>query len=227
MNLSHYQPLAPEMDGRHGQKRREAGFEPLPADDPTAVLFLTPGTRPLGVEAGHVSRDRSPSWGLGLPDPLGHRGPDAPSAELPAQRLRVRALVGHDALQACPGAPPRAGPKADRVQPGEHRSALVAVRRCRASGQGHSRARCQAVAKEPCPFAAPGHPLTAACARGTRNRRHAQTASESGHVPQRCRGAAPASVRGSHRPASAATTGAPSSSRPIGGRRGRRTSGSR
>ena len=105
MNLSHYQPLDPEMDSRNRQKRCEACREPLPADDQPAVLFLKPGKRPLGLEAGHVSRDWSPSWGLALPDPPGNLSPDAPGAELPAQRVGVISFVGHDDLQAFPRAP--------------------------------------------------------------------------------------------------------------------------
>jgi hypothetical protein len=114
------------MDSRHGQKRCETCREPFPAGDQTAVLFLKPGKRPLGLEAGHVSLHWSPSWGLALPDPLGHLGRDAPGAELLAQRVGVISVVGHDDPQAFPGAPPLAAPEPDRVRQGEHLTARAA-----------------------------------------------------------------------------------------------------
>jgi hypothetical protein len=38
MNLSHYEPVNPDRNHRHGEKRVEAGRETFPADDQAAVL---------------------------------------------------------------------------------------------------------------------------------------------------------------------------------------------
>lgn len=71
MNLSHYQPSDLEMDGRHGPKHCEAGREPLPADDQTAVLLLKPGKRPLGLEAGMSRLSGCPCGGVVFQTRLG------------------------------------------------------------------------------------------------------------------------------------------------------------
>src|SRR5919106_7062837 len=93
VNLSHYQPLNPDMDDGNGQKRVEAGRETLPADDKPTILCLEPGEGAFGLESRNIHLERSASWFSGLPDPFRQLSPDASLAELLAQGFRVIAFV--------------------------------------------------------------------------------------------------------------------------------------
>jgi hypothetical protein len=168
MNLSHYEPLDPHRDRGNGKECSEAGCEPLPTDDPAAILLLEPDQRALGLEARDLLLDRPPPQRLGLPDPRGDLHPDPPVPELLAPGVGIVPVVRRDDLQAFAGAPPLAGLEADRIPQGEHLGALVTVRRRRTGGQGHPRAIGEPVDEHACTCAAPGDPLTAACARGKR-----------------------------------------------------------
>jgi hypothetical protein len=82
LNLSHYEPLNPDMDNGNGQKRVEADRTTLPTDDQATVFFLEPGESALGLEARHLHLERSAACLSGLPDPFRQLGTDAASAKL-------------------------------------------------------------------------------------------------------------------------------------------------
>ena len=77
------------MDHRDGKKSVDAHHETLPTDDQAAILLLEPGKGALGLKAGDVLLDWSPTWGLALPDPLRDLCPHPPVTELLAQGLGV------------------------------------------------------------------------------------------------------------------------------------------
>jgi uncharacterized protein (DUF362 family) len=82
MNLSHYQPLNPDMDDGNGQKRVEVDRATLPAHDQAAVFFLEPSEGALGLEARHLHLQRPAARLSALPDPFRQLRTDAASAEL-------------------------------------------------------------------------------------------------------------------------------------------------
>src|SRR5687768_11026398 len=215
------------MDHCHRKKGIETQGKTFPTDDQAAILFLEPGKGTLGLKAWNVLLDRSPTWGLALPDPFRDLRPDAAAAELLTEVLRIIALVGDEDVRPFPGASTPAGPHTDGIQEGYDLGAFIAVSRRCAVRQGHAGGIGQAVDEDPLAFSATGDPLTAAFARGKRRRRRRHTASESCHAPQRCQEFGPASGPGSHRLASAATTDAWHSSRPIAARTVHHTNGSR
>jgi len=215
------------MDRGNRQKRIETQGETLPTDDQAAILFLKPGEGALGLKAWDVPLDRSATGGLALPDPFRDLRADTAAAELLTEVLRIVTLIGDEDVRPFPGAPTPTGPHADGIQERHDLGALTAVRGRRAVRQGHAGGIGEAVDEDPLAFAPTGDPLTAAFARGNRSRRRLRTASGPAHVPQRCRAPGPAFGLGSHRPASAATTDAWHSSRPIEDRAVHHTSGSR
>src|SRR5687768_9910268 len=113
------------MDQSDGQERREACRQPLPADDHAAVLFLKPGKRPLGLEAGDIPLKGAAPRVLGLPDACWSLRPNAACAQLQAQRVGVRALVGRQHLGTLARPPWLASLEADSVQQREHLGSLM------------------------------------------------------------------------------------------------------
>jgi len=208
MNLSHYQSLDPDVDRSDGQKPREACCKPLPADDQAAVLFLKPGQRPLHLEAGDPHLDGTAPRSLGLPDSLRNLCPDIAFARMQAQRFGVIALIGRQHLGTFARAPRLASAQADRIQQRQHLGALSPIRRRGVVRQGHVGRVGETMEQNPLVFAATGHALTAACARGNRSRPRPHTAIGSCRVPRRVRAHALAGRPMSHRPASAAATDA-------------------
>jgi hypothetical protein len=227
MNLSHYQSLDPDMDHRDGQERREACRQPLPADDQAAVLVLTPGNRPLGLDAGDIQFAGAAPRVRGLPEALRYLRPTPACAPLQAQRVGVIALVCRQHLGTLARTPWLASLEADGVQPREHLGPLIAVGRGRTVGQGPARGVREAVEEAPLACTTAGDALTAACARGQTSRRPRRPATESSRVPRPARGAALAWPRACPRCATAAATDGPHFWTPLGGHVGDRPSGSR
>src|SRR5687767_2977109 len=104
MKLSHYQRLHPEMDGGQGQQRGEADRKPLPSDDQPAVRLLEPGQGPLSLEPRDVHLDGSASRVFRGPDAFRDLRPEAASAELLTEGVRLVALIRHEDLGPFPGA---------------------------------------------------------------------------------------------------------------------------
>jgi len=70
MNLSHYQSMHPDVNGRDSQQRVEARGKALPPDYQTTIFLLKPGKCPLSLKPRDHFLDRPTSVFLGLPDPL-------------------------------------------------------------------------------------------------------------------------------------------------------------
>ena len=166
------------MDCGDRQERREACGETLPTDDQTAILLLKPGKRPLSLKTRYVDLDGSTSWLLGLPDPFRDLGPDAPRAELLAQVFGIIPFIGGDDFGTLPGASTPAGSEVDRVQQRHDLSALIPIRRRGMVYQRHAGRVGETVDEDAFTFAAIGHALTAAFARGKKSRRRPRTAIE-------------------------------------------------
>jgi hypothetical protein len=215
------------MEHRDGQERREACRQPLPADDQAAVLFLKPGKRPLGLEAGDSQFAGAAPRVRGLPDALRSLRPHPACAPLQAQRFGVIALGCRPHLGTLARTPWLARLEADGVQQREHLGPLIAVGRCRTVGQGPARGVREAVDEAPLACTTAGDALTAAWARGQTSRRQRRTATESSRVPRPARGAALAWPQACHRCATAAATDGPHFWPPMGGHVGDRPSGSR
>ena len=82
VNLSHYEPLNPEVNHGHGQKRVEADRTTLPTDDQATVFLLELSEGTLGLDARYIHFEW-PAAGLsGLPDPFRQLGTDASSTTL-------------------------------------------------------------------------------------------------------------------------------------------------
>jgi hypothetical protein len=134
MNLSHYEPVNPDLDDGDGQKRIEADRATLPANRQATVLFLEPGEGALRLESGHIHLERSAAWLAGFPDPFRQLRTDAASAELLAQRFGVLTLVRRKDLRTCARAAARAGVDGHRLQERHDLRPLVPVGRRRAGG---------------------------------------------------------------------------------------------
>jgi hypothetical protein len=115
LNLSHYEPVEPEMDRGHGKKRRQAGCQTLPTDDQTTVLLLKPGEGPRRLETRHVHLAGSTARLLGLPHACGYRRSDATGAQLLTEVFRIIACSGGDNLRPFPGTSTPARPQVDGV----------------------------------------------------------------------------------------------------------------
>lgn len=127
MNLSHYQPLDPDVNCSKSKKRLKACGKALPTDHQTAILLLEPGKCALSLESWHHFFDRSATIFLGLPDALRELCPDPPFPELLPERFGIIAFIRRNDLEAFAGAPPFAGADLDRIQQWHHLGALIPV----------------------------------------------------------------------------------------------------
>jgi DNA methylase len=227
LNLSPYELVNPDMNHRHGEKRVEACRKTFPADDQTAVLALEPGKCPFGLEARNILVDRPPTRLSGLPHPFGDLRADPPSTEALAQVFGVIAVVRRQHLESFARSAAFTRAEAEGIQQGEDLGALVPIGRRRAQGQWHASGVREAVDEHTFAFAAIRNTLTTAFARGNTSHPRPRTATESCRVLRQSRGFGRAWRRVCRPPASAATSDAQRSSRPIGGHGEDHTSGSR
>jgi hypothetical protein len=142
MNLSQYEPLDPDMACGARQQRCDAGGKPLPADDQSAVLLLTPGNRPRGLDPRHGDLDGSATRSRGVPDAFWELRPDALGAEVLAPVVRLIPLVGDADLRPFAGCPRWPGGGGARpAEAGRERTRSPLHRSCGWPGPGPPR-RC-------------------------------------------------------------------------------------
>src|SRR5919198_1562201 len=101
MNLSHYQPMDPDVNCRKSKKRVKACGKALPTHDSAAILLLEPGKGALRLKAWDGFFDRSPPVFFRLPDPLRDWRPAPALAERLPQRLRIIACICGNDFEAC------------------------------------------------------------------------------------------------------------------------------
>jgi hypothetical protein len=219
--------MDPHVNHGQGKKRIEACGESFPAHDQAPVLPLKPGKRPLGLVARDNRFDRPPARFAALPHPFGNLGTDPAAAEAMPEVFGVIPLIHRQHLEAFPWSASFAGAGMERIQQRDDLGPFVAIGRRRARGQWHASPVRETMDEDTLAFSAIGDSLTAPFARGKRSHRPRRIATESSRVPRPARAGALASPRGCRRPASAAATDARRSWRPIGGREGDHTSGSR
>ena len=127
MNLSHYQPMDPNMDRGERQKRVEACRNALPPDHEAAIFLLEPGKCPLGLASRHPLFAWSPPVFLGLPHPLRDLCPNTTPPQLLPQRFGIIAFIRREDLEAFTRTAPFARADLDRIQPWHHLGALIPI----------------------------------------------------------------------------------------------------
>src|SRR5919198_4835964 len=137
MNLSHYQPMDPDVNCRKSKKRVKACGKALPTHDSAAILLLEPGKGALRLKAWDGFFARSPPVFFRLPDPLRDLRPDPALAELLPQRLRIIAFICGNDFEAFARAPPFARTDLDGIKQREHLRSLVPVGWRGPVGEGH------------------------------------------------------------------------------------------
>ena len=227
MNLSHYEPVNPHMHHRNREKCVEACRETFPADNQAAVLALEPRKRPLGLEARDVLFHGPPTRLSGFPDSFGELGADTPLTKALAKVIGVISLIRRQHLEPFARSAAFACAHAESIQQRDDLGPFVPMRWGCARGQGHARPIGETVDKDAFAFPAIRDALTAPLARGKRSHPQRHIASESARALRPARARVLAWQPASHRLASAATTDARRSWRPIAGHAADHTSGSR
>jgi hypothetical protein len=215
------------MHDRHREKCVEACRETFPADDQSAVLALEPGKRPLGLETRDVLFHGAPPRLAVVPDAYGDLGADTPFPKALAQGFSVIALIRRQHLEPLARSAACARAPVERIQQRDDLGLFLPIRWGCARGQWHASGICETVDKDAFAFPAIRDARTAPLAKGNRSHPQRRIASESARALRPAQARALAWRSASHRLASAATTDARRSWRPMAGHGADHTSGSR
>jgi hypothetical protein len=215
------------MNHGHGEKGVKARGQTLLADDQAAVLALAPGKRPLSLIVWDIWFDWPSPRLAPFPYAFGNLGANPAYAQATAEGFGIIPLICCQHLEAFARSALPTRTDVQGVQQGDDLGPLVPIRGRRVRAQRHAGGIRKGMHEHGFAFPAIRDALTAAFARGNRPHPRRRTATAPFHAPQRARGGALTWPPASRRPASAAATDVRHSWRPIGGRGGDHTSGSR